>query len=71
MIRGLSGNFLPQSEADFSELQLSRGLRFNTCCDCHKMFSSANIKTPAGWQETQITGLCETCFDGLFEEAEE
>jgi hypothetical protein len=32
--------------------------------------TTANVKSAAGWQETQISGICETCFDGLFEEGE-
>ncbi len=44
--------------------------RFYTCIKCKKPFTDANVKTSAGWCETQITGMCETCFDAIFDDDE-
>lgn len=42
------------------------------CCEqCNKPFSMENVRTKAGWRETQISGWCETCFDAMFSEDEE
>jgi hypothetical protein len=39
-----------------------------TCLECKQPFSDRNTHSEAGWKETQISGLCEDCFDALFEE---
>ena len=36
------------------------------CVECKAPFTSLNTKTPAGWRDTQIVGMCETCYDNLF-----
>ena len=36
------------------------------CMDCGQAFSSENTHSEAGWKETQISGICEDCFDTLF-----
>ncbi len=36
--------------------------RFHCRC-CGLPFSDANVFSDAGWLETQISGLCEVCFD--------
>lgn len=41
------------------------------CVLCNKPFSDLNVFTHNGWIETQITGMCETCFDGLFPDEDE
>jgi len=46
-------------------------LGYNHCHVCHNGFTPANVFTPAGWRETQISGTCEKCFDELFTEGEE
>ncbi len=43
----------------------------DTCVNCHKPFTKANVKTPAGWKETKISGLCEVCFNEITEEPDE
>lgn len=37
----------------------------NHCVDCKQEFTNKNVFSEAGWRETQITGLCEKCFDRL------
>lgn len=37
------------------------------CCFCGEKFSDENVFTALGWEETKISGMCEVCFDGLFE----
>lgn len=37
------------------------------CIKCGEPFSDENTHTAAGWKETHITGMCEDCFDGLFD----
>ena len=44
---------------------------FTHCCNCSTAFSSENVLTPAGWRETQISGLCEKCWDDIFGEDDE
>jgi hypothetical protein len=36
------------------------------CVNCKQPFSQANVRTEAGWKETQISKLCEVCWDKLF-----
>jgi hypothetical protein len=33
------------------------------CIACGCRFTDANVYSDAGWLETQISGMCETCFD--------
>lgn len=35
------------------------------CRRCGEPFTEANVYSDAGWLETGISGLCETCFDTL------
>lgn len=64
----LFGGLLPESEEDFLLLEGRERLRHTACISCRKRFSSANTRTSRGWAETQISGMCETCFDELFKE---
>lgn len=41
------------------------------CVKCKERFSDLNCRTEAGWQETQISGLCESCFDEITAEPED
>ena len=66
MRESLKGGFLPESEEDFMHLRLAGRLRKTCCMDCKLDFSSSNTHTSAGWAETQISGMCEDCFDALF-----
>lgn len=36
------------------------------CRNCKQPFSSANVRTSAGWAETRISGMCESCWDAMF-----
>lgn len=39
------------------------------CISCKEPFVyMGNVFTPEGMKEIAISGLCEKCFDGLFEE---
>lgn len=64
------GKMLPESWADFQELLAAggTGLEHIRCMRCREGFSEGNVRTPAGWRETQISGMCENCFDELFKE---
>jgi len=68
MITGLKGNQLPESHADFKLLINSLGERWLNCQSCRRLFTDENTRSKLGWRETQISGFCENCFDGLFKE---
>ena len=38
------------------------------CLHCGQPFSKENVFTREGMTEIAISGICEKCFDGLFEE---
>lgn len=61
--------FRPNTEMEFMDAKRANhpGL-ICSCSECCAAFSSNNVKTTEGWRETQITGLCETCFGLLCEE---
>lgn len=63
-----SGRTLPESAEEYEELRLSHRAHFTACMQCKNHFSAANTTTPAGWRETQISGVCEACFDNLFKD---
>jgi hypothetical protein len=67
-----SGKFLPDSYEDFKTLLERRapGLQV-VCAECRQPFTEANVKTHAGWRETQISDLCEVCFDTLLDEGDD
>ena len=73
MKKSLDGiHLLPESLEDAEQLALAGAQRFKTCCDCGKPLHVATAAdTPAGWRETQISGMCEPCFEGLFGSDEE
>lgn len=54
---------LPESDDDLGNIE--RPL-FSRCVDCEQPFTKHNVFTPAGWRETQISGMCEECWDELF-----
>lgn len=45
--------------------------RFTHCVECKEAFSQKNTRTPAGRSETQISGLCENCWDAVFADNED
>lgn len=38
------------------------------CVFCGEEFSDKNVFTDAGWRETKISGVCETCWNKSFGE---
>lgn len=73
-----SASALLQAEADRQAREGMRPGALKTSCGiCGKPFvfgtvdSDANVYSMAGARETQITGTCESCFDGLFEDLDD
>lgn len=65
----LGPHMLPESHREATNLMLEGRLRFKTCVGCHKSLDSPHAaETTAGWRETQISGMCEPCFNALFQE---
>lgn len=56
---------LPESKADLDLLRFHGFEMKLFCVNCKQQFSDSNVKTPAGWAETQISGECESCWDEL------
>lgn len=71
MIVGLRGQFLPENFDDFVALERQGQLRFMRCFICKKTHGPQSATTDRGWQETQISGSCEPCFDKLFAEVDD
>lgn len=67
MNTSLRGHQLPESQLDFEQIKYPP---YETCLDCHKPFSDKNVQTPLGWRETQISGICESCFASIFHKGE-
>jgi hypothetical protein len=44
---------------------VKQGGRFKCCIFCKEPFSDKNVFTQLGWRETQISGMCEKCFDNM------
>ena len=70
MTPSIKGGWLPDSCEDFAVLQLAKAAPHLSCFMCREHFSPDNVQTPEGWRETQISGVCEVCFDRLMEEGE-
>lgn len=49
----------------------SQLIRHTHCRECKQLFTTANVKSIMAWRETQISGLCETCWDKVFAEPNE
>lgn len=71
MIPSIRGGFLPESEADFRQLEATRKAPHLACISCKLPFTAERVKTSAGWKETQISGMCEVCYDELFQDAQD
>ena len=56
---------LPESAEDFVNIERPT---FTKCYTCGQPFTRVNVFTTLGWRETQISGMCEACFDELFKE---
>lgn len=46
-------------------------LNYTKCVCCKEEFSEFNVFTQLGAVETQLSGLCERCFDSIFEDDDE
>ncbi len=42
---------------------MRQDIRRTHCIACGSRFTDANVYSEAGWLETQISGMCELCFD--------
>lgn len=40
---------------------------YTECVCCNEPFSDKNVFTYLGAKETQIRGMCEACFDAMFD----
>ena len=45
--------------------------RATHCVKCSKPFTEKNVHTMDGWRETQISQMCEDCFDEITKEEDE
>ena len=68
MRQSLKGHHLPETYEEFRDLVELGAAKFHSCVQCSAFFSDANTTTAPGWRETQITAMCENCFDNLFKE---
>ena len=65
----LTGEDLEKFKHDLAiECGLDPTVPANCCIQCKQVFSDVNVHTPAGWRETQLSRLCEVCFDAVYEE---
>ena len=72
MIPGLTGNMLPESHEDARTLELEGKMAFSHCALCKMLLADLEAaSTRNGWLETQISGICEPCFDELFADSED
>lgn len=71
MHRGLKGQWLPESREDALKLFELHDMSFKVCFECGQALHLPEAaSTAAGWRETQISGICEPCFDEMFDEGE-
>jgi hypothetical protein len=59
----------PQTFLDFQKMKEKQNgsLTHEYCIACGEDFSNENTFTAEGWCETQISGMCENCFENLFD----
>lgn len=57
----------PNNYEEFLKYKESGLLNHVSCIQCKNLMSENNVRTQMGWRETPITGLCEVCFDKIFE----
>jgi hypothetical protein len=67
----ITKRMLPQTEEQFKSCISTGHFQYSKCISCHSPFSSTNTHSDMGWRETQLSGLCEDCFDSLCKEDEE
>lgn len=68
-----NGPLMPRLESDRALYESQRRFAADhvthiKCVSCAQRFSDENCFTQEGWQETQISGLCERCFDSAMQE---
>lgn len=68
MKHSIRGGKLPESQGDFELLKAKHETRYTNCVECGAGFTGANVVSCGGWRETQISGMCENCFDQMLEE---
>ena len=69
MKRSLKGHDLPESWAEAQQLAYAGKLKYIRCCNCHALLHSRQAAySTEGWRESQISGICEPCFDSTFAE---
>jgi len=51
------------------KLTREEALKKKACVQCAEPFSNKNVKTDAGWRETKLSGMCEICYDKLFDDS--
>lgn len=51
---------------DVIELKSRHNKNPDYCVSCGEKFSDKNVFTKAGWKETEISGICEKCWDEIF-----
>lgn len=72
MIPGLKGNMLPESHENARTLELEGKMVFSECVVCKLSLADLEAaSTRLGWLETQISGVCEPCFEELFRDSGE
>jgi NAD-dependent SIR2 family protein deacetylase len=72
MKTSFKGHQLPESHKDARVLHAKGTMKYAKCLDCGLPLHTADAaRTPAGWLDTQITGICEPCFDNMFGDDEE
>lgn len=62
---------LPTTFEEFHALTISYCNHYIRCISCGEPFSPKNVHTKEGWRETQISSICEDCYDALFEDEED
>ncbi len=69
MRTSLKGFQLPENELDALQLKRTGQQCFKNCCVCERDLASSDAaSTRNGWAETQLSGMCEPCFDRIFAE---
>lgn len=72
MRQSVRGHLLPESHEDALKLDKLNAMLFCVCVECGRSLTFADAASShAGRRETQISGMCEPCFDALFEEDDE
>lgn len=70
-----NGRLMPflESDRELYESQkrfAAEHIKYTNCVGCTHRFSDENCFTEDGWKETQLSGLCERCFDDATMEEE-